>query len=271
MYRVKETQKRQNQLRFQAYAPLNQGEDYLDRRISEIQAMISAGKFEESIDASTDLFSNALGGLRYLQTYDWLFLRTIVTAGYLGWIAYALTTVIDLHVLHGSSESNRTWFTTSTFIAVLVGLFSIFMYQQSSWRYYVYGIFPVFFWEEVFARRKALKAGSQILLGHVQSIGGYVIFLVQSTVFLGILEALVSRRIRYTEGLLGLVTPRSADIVSGSIVLSARDLHHLFYHRRVLAPVLWIWLSCPESITLSGLGNRLYFDEHFHSLACGES
>jgi phosphatidylinositol glycan class N len=192
MYRVKETQKRQNQLRYQAYAPFNQGEDYLERRLSEIEAMISAGKFEESIDASTDLFSGALGGLRYLQTYDWLFLRTIVTAGYLGWIAYALTTVIDLHVLHGSSESNRTWFTTSSFIAILVGLFSIFIYQKSSWRYYVYGIFPVFFWEEVFAQRKALQAGRQILLGHVQSIGGYVALLVQATLFLGILEALVS-------------------------------------------------------------------------------
>jgi phosphatidylinositol glycan class N len=192
MYRVKETQKRQNQLRYQAYTPFNQGEDYLGRRLSEIEAMISAGKFEESIDASTDLFSGALGGLRYLQTYDWLFLRTIVTSGYLGWIAYALTTVIDLHVLHGSSESNRTWFITSSFIAILVGLFSIFMYQKSSWRYYVYGIFPVFFWEEVFAQRKALQAGRQILLGHVQSIGGYVALLVQATLFLGILEALVS-------------------------------------------------------------------------------
>ncbi|KAL1962009.1 hypothetical protein VTN77DRAFT_653 [Rasamsonia byssochlamydoides] len=191
MYRVKEARKRANQLRFKPYAPLSPEENYLERRFSEIETLISAGKFEQAIAESSQLFSTALEGLRYLQTYDWLFLRTIVTAGYLGWIAYALTTVIDMHVLHGSSEPNRTLFSTMVFSSILVGLFSIFIYQRSSWRYYVYGIFPVFFWEEVFARRKALVAGREILLGHVRSIKGYLSFGLEAAVFLGILEALV--------------------------------------------------------------------------------
>jgi phosphatidylinositol glycan class N len=190
MYRVKEAQKRGNQLRFKPYAPLSQD---LEHRIAQIEALISTGEFEQSITASSELFSTALEGLRYLQTYDWLFLRTIVTAGYLGWIAYALTTVIDLHVLHGSSEPNRTLFSTTVFTSILVGLFSIFIYQRSSWRYYIYGIFPVFFWEEVFAQRKALIAGREILLGHVRSIGGYLSFGLQAAMFVGVLEALVSR------------------------------------------------------------------------------
>ncbi|KAH8690876.1 putative GPI-anchor [Talaromyces proteolyticus] len=189
MYRVKETQKSQNQLKFKHFAPL--GQERLASRVSEIEQLLSEGKFVDSIEASAELLTTALEGLRYLQTYDWLFLRTIVSAGYLGWIAYAITTVIDLHVLHGSSEPHRTWFSTSVFVSILIGLFSTFLYQRSSWRYYAYGAFPVFFWEEVFARRRALIAGREILLSHVRSIGGYITFALQSVLFLGVLEALV--------------------------------------------------------------------------------
>ncbi|QKX54857.1 uncharacterized protein TRUGW13939_01947 [Talaromyces rugulosus] len=189
MYRVKEAQKSENQLKFTPFAPLSHVK--LAAHVSEIEQLLSEGKFAESIDASAQLFTTALAGLRYLQTYDWLFLRAIVSAGYLGWIAYAITTVIDLHVLHGSSEPHRTWFSSSVFISILVGLFSSFIYQGSSWRYYAYAVFPAFFWEEVFARRKALVAGREILLGHVKSIGGYIWFALQTAAFVGILEALV--------------------------------------------------------------------------------
>ncbi|KUL88113.1 hypothetical protein ZTR_04033 [Talaromyces verruculosus] len=188
MYHVKEEQKSQNQLNFKPYAPM--GEEELAARTSEIELLISEGKFAESIEVSSQVFTSALEGLRYLQTYDWLFLRGIVTAGYLGWIAYAITTVIDLHVLHGSSDAHRTFFGTSVFVSILVGLYSVFIYQRSSWRYYAYGAFPVFFWEEVFARRKALIAGRQILLKHVNSFSGYVGFFLQSVLFLGVLQAL---------------------------------------------------------------------------------
>lgn len=197
MYRVKEARKRENQLRFKPYPPLSQADNYVEDRYSEIEALISRGEFEQAIRASSDLFSTALEGLRYLQTYDWLFLRTIVTAGYLGWIAYALTTVIDLHVLHGSEEPKRTLFSTTVFSSILVALFSTFMYQRSSWRYYVYAVFPVFFWEEVFARRKALVAGREILLAHVRSFRGYLSFALETAAFFGVLEALVSQLSRY--------------------------------------------------------------------------
>jgi GPI ethanolamine phosphate transferase 1 len=190
MYHVKENQKSQNQLNFKPYAPL--GQEELAARTLEIETLISEGRYTESIEVSSRVFTSALEGLRYLQTYDWLFLRTIVTAGYLGWIAYAITTVIDLHVLHGSSDAHRTWFGTSVFVSVLVGLYSVFIYQRSSWRYYAYGAFPVFFWEEVFSRRKALIAGRHILLKHVQSFSGYIVLALQSLLFFGVLEALVS-------------------------------------------------------------------------------
>ncbi|PGH15050.1 GPI ethanolamine phosphate transferase 1 [Polytolypa hystricis UAMH7299] len=191
MYRVKEEQKRASALRYQPYSAFSDEQHSIDAQFSEIQQLITRGKYEEAIAKSSVLLHAGLEGLRYLQTYDWLFLRTIVTAGYLGWIAYALTTVIDLHVLHESSPAIRTTFSTMAFSSALVVLFSIFWIQNSSWRYYMYGLFPVFFWEEVVARRNALAVGGKVLLGHIQSFGGYVSFGLQTLLYVGVLEALV--------------------------------------------------------------------------------
>ncbi|EEH04529.1 phosphoethanolamine transferase class N [Histoplasma capsulatum G186AR] len=191
MYRVKEENKRASVLRYQPYQAFGDNERSIENRISEIQRLISRKKYDEAIRKSSDLLHTALDGLRYLQTYDWLFLRTIVTAGYLGWIAYALTTVIDLHVLHETSVLSRTTFSTMFFSSILVILYSIFWIQKSSWRYYAYGIFPIFFWEEVVAKRQALAAGRKIFLSHVQSLGGYITFWLQTLIYVGVLEALV--------------------------------------------------------------------------------
>ncbi|KAJ5791442.1 uncharacterized protein N7518_008453 [Penicillium psychrosexuale] len=192
MYRVKEEQKRHAVIRYVPYDPLaGYHENSIEGRLARIEVLISSGDHEEAIVVSAELLRVALEGLRYLQTYDWLFLRTIVSIGYLGWIAYALTTVIDLHVLHGTSDSHRTTASISFFSSILVALFSVFLYQGSSWRYYFYAFFPVYFWEEVFARRKALIAGRQIVLGHVRSFTGYLKFGLQLLVFLGVMEAMV--------------------------------------------------------------------------------
>ncbi|OQE39240.1 hypothetical protein PENCOP_c007G03750 [Penicillium coprophilum] len=192
MYRVKEEQKRDAVIRYVPYEPLSgYHENSIEGRLAKIEALISSGDHEEAIVVCAELLRVALEGLRYLQTYDWLFLRTIVSVGYLGWIAYALTTVIDLHVLHGTSDSHRTTASISFFSSILVALFSVFLYQGSSWRYYFYAFFPVYFWEEVFARRKALVAGRQIVLGHVCSFTGYLKFGLQLLAFLGVMEAMV--------------------------------------------------------------------------------
>lgn len=193
MYHVKEEQKRDALIRYKPFEPFADKEgNSVEQQLERVHELINKGAYDEAIEKSATLFQTALEGLRYLQTYDWLFLRTIVTFGYLGWIAYALTTVIDLHVLHGTSDSDRTPASNVFFSSILVALFSVFWYQSSSWRYYFYGFFPVFFWEEVFSRRKAFIAGREILLGHVSSAGDHVSFGFQSLIFVGVLEALVS-------------------------------------------------------------------------------
>jgi phosphatidylinositol glycan class N len=108
MYRVKEEQKMTTEMRYRPYKPLGDHQHSIEHRIASIRSLIEEGRHEESIEASAALVKVGLAGLRYLQTYDWLFLRALVTIGYLGWIAFALTTVVDLHVLHGKTKTSRT-------------------------------------------------------------------------------------------------------------------------------------------------------------------
>ncbi|KAI9704869.1 MAG: Glycosyl phosphatidyl inositol anchor synthesis [Candelina mexicana] len=191
MYRIKEEQKRAKEIRYKPFPALGDKEHSVDHRVAVIRRLIDNHQYEESIRRCDDLMEIGLGGLRYLQTYDWLFLRALVTLGYLGWIAFALTTVVDLHVLHGKSETARTIPVTILFISTLVGLYAVLWTQQSSWTYYAYAVFPVAFWEEVAARRRAVWAGHNALFGHIKSVGGYTSLAIKSIAFVGLLEAIV--------------------------------------------------------------------------------
>jgi GPI ethanolamine phosphate transferase 1 len=192
MYKVKEEQKKATELRYRPYQALGDEGNSAEHRISLIRAHIDERRYEEAISESNSLIKIGLEGLRYLQTYDWLFLRALVTIGYLGWIAFALTTVIDLHILHGKTETSRTPISTIFFSSVLLILFASFIASKSPITYYAYAIFPVAFWEEVFARRKALMEGKNILSSNITSAGGRIILILKAIIYLGLIECLVS-------------------------------------------------------------------------------
>src|SRR5271156_3720740 len=179
-------------IHYRKYAPFADEKGSVHNRLSVIQSEIDGGKYEDAIAHCSELLDLAIQGLRYLQTYDWLFLRALITLGYLGWIAYALTTVVDFHVLHASSMAERTLSTVTFFSSLLVLLYSFFIVQKSPWTYYAYGVFPVYFWEEVFSQRRALITGSKILFEHIRGASGYSSFAIQLAVFVLVLEALVS-------------------------------------------------------------------------------
>lgn len=189
MYQVKETAKKATLLRYKPYKPLAAGPE---DRLQAIRDLIKSGNHEEAIEETSVLIKSSLEGLRYLQTYDWLFLRALITVGYLGWIAFALTTVVDLHVLQGSTQANRNLIGVVSFSSALVILYASFIASRSPITYYAYSFFPVFFWEEVFARRYSLIKGCQVLFGHVQSSGKVVNLIISSISYLGIIVSLVS-------------------------------------------------------------------------------
>ena len=192
MYKVKEAQKQATALRYRPYPPFAKANQSYFDRISRIESAIKAEDPEQAIVLSDDLLHHAIQGLRYLQTYDWLFLRALITIGYLGFMAYAATTVIDLHVLHGSSSTERSIASTTFFSSTLVLLYASFIVAKSPFMYYAYAIFPVLFWEEVFARRQALFTGIKVLFSHVRGTSGYISFALESVAFVAVLQALVS-------------------------------------------------------------------------------
>ncbi|KAJ4291868.1 Glycosyl phosphatidyl inositol anchor synthesis [Kalmusia sp. IMI 367209] len=191
MYHVKEDVKKSSELRYQPFAGLGDETHSVEYRVSQIQKAIDSGDADDAIRQSNELIQLGIQGLRYLQTYDWLFLRTLVTAGYLGWIVFAITTVIDLHVLHGKSEAVRTTSSMIVFSSILVLLYAVLLKQQSPWIYYAYAFFPVMFWEEVWARLPAITQGGKVLFANVTSPTDILRLAFSTLGFFGLLVVLV--------------------------------------------------------------------------------
>jgi phosphatidylinositol glycan class N len=207
IYRIKAAIKEVHELRYRPYAPFRDDQHTPEVRISVIRQLIDGGKYEEAIEESAALLKLGLEGLRYLQTYDWFFLRTLVTIGYLGWIAFAMTAVIDKHVLQSSNPPQRSIASVSVFMAVLTALYASFVASNSPPTYYGYALFPVAFWEAVYARRHSLIQGRDLLLDQISARdggggGGIGIgFFIGLVAFLGTLLSLVRQHLIWQSGL----------------------------------------------------------------------
>ncbi|KAJ2898856.1 GPI ethanolamine phosphate transferase 1 [Zalerion maritima] len=188
MYQVKEARKRDMELQYRPYSAFNDVSP--EERIEAIRLLIAAGKHEEAIEESATLIKLGLEGLRYLQRYDWLFLRVLITVGYLGWIAFALTVVIDIHVLHGKTQPSRTLLGAAFFSSILVALYASFIVSHSPPTYYAYAFFPIVFWEEVYARRSCLAEGGRELFGHITTGPRLLTLMFNATIYIGVIVSL---------------------------------------------------------------------------------
>lgn len=191
MYAVKEANKQRTELRYKPFPAFAKDGQTVADRFNAINTAISKARYQESIAMSKDLLNEGLRGLRYLQTYDWFFLRILITAGYLGWMFYATTTIIDVHVLHGSIATARSSASLLIFSSILVLLYSSFVISESPVTYYAYALFPVFFWEGVWTRRKTLVAGLKTLFGDAKDSSNLTFTAIEVLVFFVVLQALV--------------------------------------------------------------------------------
>ncbi|KAH0026935.1 PigN-domain-containing protein, partial [Aureobasidium melanogenum] len=190
MYRIKEHQKKNTVLRYKPFPGFSDDQHSPDHRLEAIQNLVSQGQYEQAIQDSDALMKMGLQGLRYLQTYDWLFLRALVTLGYLGWMAFAFTFALDQHVFSGKIDATRSTATTTVFSSIFVALLALLLVQSSPWTYYAYAFFPVMFWEEVFARRQVLIQAKAVFS---QQLSGkdFLSLGFNLLVFVGVLEIMV--------------------------------------------------------------------------------
>ncbi|OZJ04522.1 hypothetical protein BZG36_02247 [Bifiguratus adelaidae] len=158
-YKVKHDEKKATELFFKEYAPLSEDKCAARARLDAIERLIEEKDYEAATAQCMDWIDRSLAGLRYFQTYDWLFLRSIVSAGYVGWIVYSLSFVLDLYVFgHRRRTSHRfeSPIVTIAALAALGGLYMLLWLQKMPYMYYAYVIFPVYFWSEVLRRRQTL-------------------------------------------------------------------------------------------------------------------
>ncbi|RFU72669.1 gpi ethanolamine phosphate transferase 1 [Trichoderma arundinaceum] len=190
MYRVKEQKKQTSEMRYKPFNAFRGAGLAPAERVAHIDQLISLGKYEEAIEESDALIHVTLEGLRYLQTYDWLFLRALITVGYLGWIAYAIATVINLYVVPTSITPQRNTSTILGFFSALAALYASFIASKSPPTYYAYAFFPVVFWEEVYAQRLSLLEGGRVLFGHIESAGHIATFFINAFMYCAVVVSL---------------------------------------------------------------------------------
>ncbi|KAK9375682.1 Phosphatidylinositolglycan class N-domain-containing protein [Lipomyces chichibuensis] len=163
-YRVKELQTIDIELNFKPFPLLENGSSSLNSQISKLREFDANGEYENGIELAHELMMLGLQGLRYLQTYDWLFLRSLVTCGFVGWILYALTSFLDFYILPAKIAPSYGPLLSSVAAVLLSVLFGMFYFKHSPLMHYLYAVFPVVFWETVAEYRMSLWEGLKILI-----------------------------------------------------------------------------------------------------------
>lgn len=85
-----------------------------------------------------------------VRRYDWLILQSIVTLGYLGFIAYSTNFILRTHVyaLPPTTSSALGPIPAAGF-ATFGALATRFFFERAPPSYYLYAFFPAFFWSAV--------------------------------------------------------------------------------------------------------------------------
>ncbi|TDL27114.1 alkaline phosphatase-like protein [Rickenella mellea] len=128
-------------------------------QLAEIEHLFAQEKWTETREKSIELIRTLLDGLKYLQTYDLVMLRSVVVAGYTGWAAFSITSLIFSDPL-SSSPSRVTIFILHIIAAsVLLVFWTLFSIQESPRTYYLYVAFPCYFWHNAIRRTVTYLSG----------------------------------------------------------------------------------------------------------------
>lgn len=100
-------EKQATELFFKPFGPLSK--DHSPALLTQsIERLIQDQNYTEAENLCLQLIEMSLEGLRYFQTYDWLFLRSIITLGYIGWCLFGLEFVIRTYVFSDEKDKRPT-------------------------------------------------------------------------------------------------------------------------------------------------------------------
>ncbi|KAM9939272.1 hypothetical protein OXX80_001255 [Metschnikowia pulcherrima] len=193
-YIVKESEVYDHQFRYKPFDP------FLEKPVAvykqEIEALITliesgvphtAELEQEAIESTEQLMKCALDGLNYLQTYNWLLLRSIVTLGFFGWITYSFNVFLKLFILNDYNQPAHSKPLLISFGLIGSGINYLLFYQSSPFNYYMYAAFPIFFWYTIFNERGLFTEGlGQLFFGISNTTKAFTL-----VCFLGMYESIV--------------------------------------------------------------------------------
>ncbi|SPO20128.1 related to MCD4 - sporulation protein [Ustilago trichophora] len=160
-YRVKHHSRARRMVRFKPFVPLSRDLDEKrpgEKRVAQIQTNIDEGRYEEAVVMSNMLMDDAIEGARYLQTYDWFLLCSIVTVGYIGSMISAFSFLLRNHMLPDDAVASLTPASKRkprpSLLKVVIapisgGVFALFAAQEMPISYYLYAALAFLFWGRV--------------------------------------------------------------------------------------------------------------------------
>lgn len=195
-YNVKELEVYNHQFKFKPFKHFENHKivDYrhtIESIIKKLEANPEADNVDvlesHAIELCHELIQQSLIGLNYLQTYNWLFIRTIVTLGFIGWIVYSFILFLKLFVLKEITKSWESKIVQGIFVAFTLVINYVLYYQNSILNYYFYAIFPIYFWYVILTEWANLQNGLVALFKDMPAINIFI-FVVS---FTGMYESIV--------------------------------------------------------------------------------
>lgn len=113
----------------------------------------------EAIKLTEELMKVTLDGLAYLTTYNWRFIRTIVTLGFLSWIVYSFSIFLRLFILNKEYNTEKSVSNYFVFGTLTIVLNYVLYYQKAPFNFYMYLLFPLIFWSQIFTDHAVLHDG----------------------------------------------------------------------------------------------------------------